>query len=39
MEHIGSARDEAELELLVAVARQRMNAGQDELDLGLAAAD
>jgi hypothetical protein len=39
MEHIGSARDAAELELLLAVARQRMNAGQDELDLGLAAAD
>jgi hypothetical protein len=39
MEHIGSARDAAELELLLAVARQRMNAGQDELDLGLAATD
>jgi Transposase DDE domain len=39
MEHIGSARDAAELELLLAVARQRINAGQDELDLGLATAD
>jgi hypothetical protein len=39
MEHIGSARDAAELELLLTVARQRINAGQDELDLGLAAAD
>jgi hypothetical protein len=35
MEHIGSAHDDAELELLKAVARQRMAAGQDELDLGL----
>src|SRR5213082_2999510 len=35
IEHIGSAHDEAELELLKAVARQRLAAGQDELDLGL----
>jgi Transposase DDE domain len=35
MVHIGSAHDEAELELLLAVARQRLAAGQDELDLGL----
>src|SRR5579872_833787 len=35
MEHIGSAHDEAELELLKAVARSRLTAGQDELDLGL----
>jgi hypothetical protein len=39
VEHIGSAHDEAELELLTAVARQRMHAGQDELDLGLPAND
>lgn len=39
VEHIGSAHDEAELELLTAVARQRIHAGQDELDLGLPAAD
>ncbi|MFZ1911195.1 MAG: IS1634 family transposase [Propionicimonas sp.] len=39
VEHIGSAHDEAELELLTAVARQRIHAGQDELDLGLAVAD
>jgi hypothetical protein len=35
IEHIGSAHDEAELELLKAVARQRLAAGQGELDLGL----
>jgi hypothetical protein len=35
IEHIGSAHDEAELELLTAVARQRIAAGQGELDLGL----
>lgn len=40
MEHIGSAHTEAEVELLWAVARQRMqSAGQDELDLGLAASE
>jgi hypothetical protein len=35
IEHIGSARDEAELEVLKAAARQRLAAGQGELDLGL----
>jgi Transposase DDE domain len=35
IEHIGSAHDDAELELLRAVARQRLAAGQGELDLGL----
>lgn len=35
IEHIGSAHDDAELELLQAVARQRLAAGQGELDLGL----
>ena len=35
IEHIGSAHDDAELELLKAVARQRMQAGQGEFDLGL----
>lgn len=39
VEHIGSAHDEAELELLTAVARQRIHGGQDELDLGLPATD
>jgi hypothetical protein len=39
VEHLGSAHDEAQLELLMAVARQRMHAGPDELDLGLAMAD
>jgi hypothetical protein len=38
IEHIGSARDEAELELLKAAARQRLAAGQGELDLGLDTA-
>ena len=35
IEHIGSAHDEAQLELLKAAARQRLAAGQGELDLGL----
>ena len=35
IEHIGSAHDEAELVALKAVARQRLAAGQGELDLGL----
>jgi hypothetical protein len=35
IEHIGSAHDEAGLELLKAAARQRLAAGQGELDLGL----
>jgi hypothetical protein len=35
IEHIGSARDDAGLELLKAAARQRLAAGQGELDLGL----
>jgi hypothetical protein len=35
--HIGSAHDDVELELLKTVARQRITAGQDELDLGLDA--
>jgi hypothetical protein len=38
IEHIGSAHDNAELELLMAAARQRLAAGQDELDLGPDAA-
>jgi hypothetical protein len=33
-EHIGSAHDDAELEALKAVARQRLAAGQGVLDLG-----
>jgi hypothetical protein len=33
--HIGSAHDDVELELLKAAARQRLAAGQGELDLGL----
>ncbi|HET9256635.1 MAG TPA: IS1634 family transposase [Pseudonocardiaceae bacterium] len=36
IEHIGSAHDEVELEMLKAAARQRIAAGQSELDLGLA---
>jgi hypothetical protein len=35
IEHLGSAHDDAELELLKAVARQRLAAGQGELDLSL----
>ena len=38
IEHIGSAHDDAELELLKAAARQRLVAGQGELDLGLDGA-
>jgi hypothetical protein len=34
IEHIGSAHDEVELELLKAAARQRLAAGQAALDLG-----
>jgi hypothetical protein len=37
IEHIGSAHDEAGLELLKAAARQRLAAGQGVLDLGLDA--
>jgi hypothetical protein len=35
LEHIGSAHTDAELETLKAAARQRLAAGQPELDLGL----
>jgi hypothetical protein len=35
IEHIGSAHDDAELEALKAAARQRLAAGQAELELGL----
>ncbi len=35
IEHIGSAHTDADLELLEAVARQRLSAGQGELDLRL----
>ena len=38
IEHLGSAHDEAELEALKAAARQRIAAGQVELDLGLDGA-
>ncbi len=37
IEHLGSAHEEEELEALKAAARQRIAAGQAELDLGLAA--
>ena len=39
IEHLGSAHDDAEVELLKAAARQRPEAGQGELDLGLQPAD
>jgi hypothetical protein len=35
IEHLGSAHNEQELEMLKAAARQRIAAGQPELDLGL----
>jgi hypothetical protein len=35
IEHIGSAHDEKELEILKAAARQRLAAGQGQLGLGL----
>ncbi len=38
VEHLGSAHDELELALLLQVARERLAAGQDELDLGLEPA-
>jgi hypothetical protein len=38
IEHLGSAHDEAGLETLKAAARQRIVAGQAELDLGLEPA-
>jgi hypothetical protein len=38
IKHIGSAHDDAELELLKAAARQQLAAGQGELDLGLEPA-
>jgi hypothetical protein len=34
-EHIGPTRDEAEMEVLKAAARQGLAAGQDELGVGL----
>jgi hypothetical protein len=37
IEHIGSAHDDAQLELLKAAAKQRLAAGHGELDLGLDA--
>jgi hypothetical protein len=35
IEHLGSAHDDVQVELLKAAARQRLAAGQGELDLGL----
>lgn len=37
IEHLGSAHDDAELEALKAAGRQRLAAGQGELDLSLPA--
>jgi hypothetical protein len=37
IEHLGSAHDDAGLEVLKAVGQQRLAAGQGELDLGLEA--
>lgn len=36
IDHLGSAHDATQVEVLKAAARQRLAAGQDELDLGLA---
>ena len=38
IEHLGSAHDEAQLEMLKAAAAQRLAAGQQTLDLGLGQA-
>jgi hypothetical protein len=38
MEHLGSAHTDAEVELLKAAGRQKLAAGQGELDLGLNAS-
>jgi len=38
VEHLGSAHDDLALALLLQVARDKLAAGQDELDLGLAPA-
>ena len=38
VEHLGSAHDDLELALLLQVARDKLAAGQDELDLGLPPA-
>jgi hypothetical protein len=39
IEHLGSAHDDAELELLKAAGRQRLASGQGQLDLGLEPTD
>jgi hypothetical protein len=39
IEHIGSAHGDAEFELQKAVGRQKLAAGQGDLDLGLEATD
>src|SRR5215510_3685728 len=39
IDHLGSAHDDVELELPKAAARQRLAAGQGELDLGLEPAE
>jgi hypothetical protein len=39
IEHVGSAHDDAQLEVLRAVARQRIAVGQLELDLGVSGRD
>lgn len=38
IDHLGSAHSDAEVELLKAAARQKLAAGQGELDLGLQPA-
>lgn len=34
IEHVGSSHDDASLELLLEVARERLNPGQEAFDLG-----
>jgi hypothetical protein len=38
IEHIGSAHDDAQLAVLMEIARQQLHPGQDELDLGSGAS-
>lgn len=39
IDHVGSAHTVTEVEALKAAGRQRINAGQGELDLGIAVPD
>ena len=39
IEHVGSAHDDSQVEVLKVAAGQRITQGQGELDLGLSLAD